>query len=171
MITPENLREELKAFDGQSLTVLGEIEARHDTEIGYRNALTALASDKEPTIASGATWLIKHYLENDGLLTRFQIDQLLSATPAMTDWKAQLHLCQTIHHLDLSEDEAIILIPWLDILMSHQRPFLRAWALDALCHLTRHHTGFAHIAIVALEAAENDHAPSVRARVRNIKKA
>lgn len=171
MITPESLREELAAFDGKALTILGEIEARHDTKTGYRNALTALASDPTPAIASGATWLIKHYLENDGLLTPYQIDQLLSATPSMTDWMAQLHLCQSIQYLELSEEEAIILIPWLDILMSHQRAFLRAWALDALCHLTRQHAVFSHIAIVALETAEADTAASVRARARNIRKA
>jgi len=170
VITVEDLRQELSAFDGKALTVLGEIEARHDTEPGYRNALTSLASAQEPAIACGATWLIKHYLENDGLLTLYQIDQLLSATPAMKDWKAQLHLCQSIRYLDLSDEETIILIPWLDLLMSHPRPFLRAWALDALWRITRQHPVFAHIGIVALEAAEADTAPSVQARLRTIRK-
>lgn len=168
MITQQILREELTAFDGKALTILGEIEARHDQEKGYRNSLSTLASDPEPTIASGATWLIKHYLENGGSLTTYQIDQLLSSTPTLTDWMAQLHLCQSIKYLDLTKDEAVILIPWLDILASHQRPFLRAWSLDALCYIARHHPAFRHNASVALEAAEKDKAASVRARARNI---
>lgn len=168
MITPETLRNELTAFDGKALTILGEIEARHNQEKGYRNALSTLASDPEPVIASGATWLIKHYLENGGSLTTYQIDQLLSSTPTMSDWMAQLHLCQSIKYLDLTKDEAVILIPWLDIMMCHQRPFLRAWALDALCYIARHHSAFLHNASVALATAKTDTAASVKARARNI---
>ena len=57
---------------------------------------------------------------------------------------------------------------WLSPLLNHQRPFLRTWALDGLCHLPN--AGQEPEILQHLDAMENDPAASVRARARALRK-
>ena len=164
----DRLRTRLSAFDGRAMTVLGEIAADFGGADDYPDLLITLAGDASGPVSSGATWLIKSRLEKGARLTDVQTAALCARMDSIEDWSAQLHVCQSVQYLEIGSGEAAGLVRWLKPLLTHKRPFLRAWALDALCHVARRHSGFVCLARDALSNGHDDPAASVRARARNI---
>ena len=159
----------LARYDGKAITILGQIEAEFGNDPQYLAALVELLPSDQPHLENGATWLIKDRLERGDALSQARTDQLAAAAPALDDWQAQLHLAQSVRHLSPSLPAARILAVEMQSLLSHERPFLRAWSLDALVHLASLYEEFRAPADEALKGAEDDPAASVRARARNLK--
>ncbi len=158
----------LARFDGKSITLLGQIEAEFGNDTNYLDGLLAAIPSDQPHLESGATWLIKDRLERGARLSQVFTDALAATAPALTDWQAQLHLAQSVRHLTPSPAPARVLALEMIELLPHDRPFLRAWSLDALVHLTRHYPEFEDTSADALKAALNDTSASVRARARRL---
>ena len=170
VLTPviSSLRRDLSAFEGRNLTVLGEIAVRYQGCTDYLDGLVTLADDADGKVSSGSTWLLKAHLEAGGDLTRKQSGRLISCFANVDDWTSTLHLCQSVRYLVPNSQEAEHIVRSLRPLLAHDRPFLRAWSLDALCHVSSLHSAFADMAKDALDAAARDPAASVRARARNL---
>lgn len=168
MKTATAIRKAIADFDGRSPSPLSEASARFSEEPDYLNALLALAADPEPSISTGATWMLKTALETGAMLSEAQAATLLDKLERITHWQAQLHICQMAGFLTIPGDKVVWFRNWLLPLQHHDRPFLRAWALDALCGLP----GAASQTSVRelLEKMAEDPAASVRARVRNLRK-
>lgn len=164
------LRKQLADYDGRAITVLGEAEASFSGEAAYLDALISLVSAEEAHIGEAATWLIKSALERGRELTDGQVRALCEQIGGLTAWQAQLHVCQSLRHLDIPSDCAAQFGDWLSPLLAHSRPFLRAWALDGLAVLAKAHPGFEERFRRALADAETDGAASVRARARAVAK-
>lgn len=165
-----SLRAAISGFDGKAMTLLGEAEAAHGSEPGYIEALIDLVADAEPMVGSGSTWLIKSRLENDGALSAKQASALIAALPKGegAHWSTQLHLCQSIRFISFTAAEAAACKIWLTPLLTHKRPFVRAWSLDALAHLAKAHKEHRADFEAALKQASADGAASVRARARGL---
>jgi len=162
------LRGALAEFDGRAVTLLSEAAVQFESDKHYLKHLVILAQDPEDNISSGATWLIKTHLEAGGDLCASETSRLLERLDAIRDWQAQLHICQSIQFLTPDNDAAEQTRLWLAPLLAHKRPFLRAWALDAICHLASLFPVHQGEATRALEIALCDPAASVRARARNL---
>ncbi len=158
----------LQAFDGRAISMLGEIEAAFGGEAEYLDALIALAAHDQGQVSSCATWLIKAALERGQALSAAQSEALWDEIPAIRSWQAQLHICQSAAHLTFSADGAAVMDRWLTPLLHHDRPFLRAWSVDALCRVAAQHPEYGTVARDAAHAAAKDSAASVRARVRQL---
>lgn len=168
MTALEHIREQLHSYDGRSVTMLSELAARHKDAPSFLDSVITLSAAAEDNISDGATWIIKLHVDDGGALSPKQTGALVKNCARITSWSAQLHVCQIIDRLKLSPSQAAALAPWLKPLLSYDRPFLRAWALNALCAVASAHDRFRKQAIDALAEAENDKAASVRARARNI---
>jgi len=160
----QDLRAELRRYDGGATATLAAMDLRFGTRRGYLDSLVTLAGDPERPVSDGATWMLKSALEAGRQLTPEQTARLLDGLDAIVAWQARLHVCQCAAHLDVPADRTEAHRRWLMPLLSAGRPFLRAWALDALCHLDG--TDCAAL----LERMGEDPAASVRARVRNLRK-
>lgn len=160
----------MSEFDGRATTVLTEIEAKYSKEAGYVDALIDLIDDANAHLSEGSTWLLKAKLDKNETLSDKQTSNFLSALPTVSSWQAQLHICQSIRHLSIGLTEASTLIKWLQALMKHRRPFLRAWSVDAIIAVAQQHNQYADLARNALEHALGDDAASVRARARSLSK-
>ncbi len=158
----------LQAFDGRAVSILGEVEAEYRNEAAYLDAVIALTAHDQAEVSSGATWLIKAALERGEALSAAQSEALWDEIPAIQHWQAQLHICQSAAYLTFSADGAATTDRWLTPLLHHDRPFLRAWSVDALCRIAVQHPEYGHAAREAARAAANDSAASVRARVRQL---
>lgn len=163
------LRSRLAEFDGKAISILGETEAGFGGAENYHACLIELATDAEGHMSGGATWLIKSALENRVELSAELIDNLLARLDKITAWDAQLHICQLVQYLDISEPQARALIPWATPLLDHDRPFLRAWSLDALYRVGQKYPAVVRINPL-IERGLADKAASVRARARNLQK-
>ncbi len=162
----QELRRELAAYDGRSLTILSELAARHRDQSCFLPSLVKLASDDDTIISEGATWIIKAELEEGRTLSCKDTKTLLLGLDGITAWQAQLHVCQCMRFIPVPDDLAPRLEAWFSALTDAERPFLRAWAVDALCRLN----GASDKTDALLNRMEADDAASVRARVRNLKR-
>ena len=160
----------LLGFDGKSPTVLTESAIRFRGRSDYFDWLVALAGDPEDAVSSGATWLIKYELENSWHPSPAWIRVLAATLDRVGPWEAKLHICQSVRFLPSVADTAATFHAWLLPLLDHERPFLRAWALDALCRLPGEDGALGAEAAAALDRMAEDPAASVRARVRAVQK-
>jgi len=163
-----SLSSALARFDGKAIPLLGQIEAEFGNDPGYLAALVEIIPSDQPHLESGAPWLIKDRLERGQTLSEARTEQLAAAAPALTDWQAQLHLAQSVRYLKPSQTAARLIALEMQDYLTHERPFLRAWGLDALNHLSKSFPEFESAAAEAKAVALNDASPSVRARARNL---
>ncbi len=160
-----DLRARLTAHDGRSPTIPSEVAAQYRDAPGFLAAVIGLASDKDRMVSEAATWILKAELEAGARLDRALTDGLIDQLDKLEAWQAKLHVCQAVSHLDVPETARETLRAWLTPLLDAERPFLRAWALDALCRLP----GTRVDALLGRMA--EDRSASVRARVRNLARA
>ncbi len=169
-VEPDSLHAWLDEYDGRSVSLLSEAEALFGGQADYVDTLIGLAGDGQNHIAGGATWLLKHHVEGGGNLSPEQTAALLANVREAKGWEALLHVCQSIRYLDIETGLAADLVGWVEPLLADQRPFVRAWALDALCAVAERCPAYKEQAGAALEIAANDPGASVRARARRLKK-
>lgn len=165
-----DLRAALLEFDGKALSYLSETGAQFRADPSFITDLVALAGDPEAHIAAGATWLVKAHLETGATFPRELVEPLLRSLESSPSWSAILHVVQSVQHLDLSEVDDPSIFDAVYQHVSHARPFVRAWAVDATCRLSECVPARRIQALEALDAALQDPAASVRARARRIAK-
>ena len=159
----------LHDFDGKAITILSEAEVKFGNEPDYLNALIKNMTAPDGHVSSGATWLMKSALEKGRQFTEQQTICVIDGLELLCDWQAQLHICQIAHYLEVPKGKAKAFADWLQGLLDHKKPFLRAWSMHGLVAISKQHSGYVHMARAALENAANDSAASVRARARNTK--
>lgn len=160
------LEDALEDFDGKATSLLSEIKARFGDGPAFIDDLIRLAESASGHVSAGATWLIKNLLEDGGRLSEAQANALLGRLDGISDWQAQLHVCQSLQYLDVPAELAGACAAWLTPILRSDRPFLRGWSMDALQHLASRAPELEDSAAAALRAAETDPAASVRARAR-----
>lgn len=161
------LEDALRRFDGKATTILSEARVEFGGRRNFLSELVRLAGHDDAQISAGATWLIKNCLEDGERLTQRQTADLVGRLAAIATWPAQLHICQSMQYLKTPPHLAGRCADWLTPLLQSDRPFLRAWSMDALQHLALRSSELTGRAAAALETAEQDPAASVRARARN----
>ena len=167
-VNPEDV---LLNYDGRSTTLLTELVAaqtRGDGLERFLDELSVLAADPRPMVSDGATWILYQQLKSGRPLTAKQQTNFINSCLKTNSWPAKLHICQSLQYLTIRAKERDRLIRFLEPLLEHDRPFLRAWSLDGLCHLARQHPPLRARAKRALASAHRDGSASVRARARKI---
>jgi hypothetical protein len=167
------LRVRLEGFDGRHTAVLeslatelGSAPGGVPTEVWTEVCL--LAADEEGRIAAGATWLLRRWSEEGRPVPPSALAALSRRLDEVRDPWARLHLVQALPSMGVS---AGLVAPWAAFCRTGLRgeaPFLRAWSLNALVHLSSEDPALASEAREALEAALSDPKASVRARARKI---
>lgn len=165
-----SLRDALRAFDGKAVSCLSEARVKYEDAPDYLAQLVALAAESEAEISAGATWMLKDHLENGGSLPSELVAPVLRNLTQTPSWSTALHLLQSVQYLDLGGVSDPGFSQAVVEYTGHERPFLRAWAVDALWRLSTAHSNLRPLAENALETAANDPAASVRARARQIAK-
>lgn len=132
--------------------------------------LFELAASEDTRLQIAATWVLRKLLEMGAEMTAAQCKTFIETAAAQTAWEAQLHVAQSVQFIrnqDLNARQlAEIIMPW----RAAKRPFLRAWTLDALCHLAQRDAELKGMASELVTKAKGDPAASVRARARNLRK-
>ncbi len=166
------LANDLADYDGRAVTILSEAEARHGAHPDYVDALCVLIAQEARLLQEAATWLIKARLEVHGAPTARDSARVCAAALVLArpdaPWQAVLHILQCAQALapPAGQDGRDALVQIAQAHETHSRPFVRAWAMDALCACAQLDPKFAADAARALAQAEADPAASVRARAR-----
>ncbi|MDX8352616.1 hypothetical protein SLH47_09595 [Cognatiyoonia sp. IB215182] len=143
---------QLRAWDGKTIAALKAVA--DDLNVENYRVLLAACRDEDEVTARAASWVLKAAYER-GASIPYPAD-LFSRD---LHWEIALHLLQSVQHVTVDFPVEVIR-PYL----THQKPIVRAWALDAYVRL-----GAADAAEVLVKAAD-DPAASVRARARNLDK-
>ena len=164
-----DLHQALRAFDGRAISILSEARARFGGSADFLGELAALIGSQEGSVSDGATWLIKNCAESGVVPGPPEVAAIVARLDTVTTWPAALHLCQTAEFFAFTPDQARRFAEWAAQFRDHERPFLRAWSMNALQHAARHAPDLAPLAETALILAEKDGSASVRARARNVR--
>lgn len=161
-----SLESELRNWDRKSAKAIIQIHENNAADEDLMDRLVTLASTQD--LETGATWLLKHRLEN--ALDKLDPDltlKLVALLPGLSDWEAKLHCLQIFPHIAFSgpsKDTA-----WRFVLACSRETnkFVRAWAYSGLHQLALDHPTYRAQARAVLEAAErSETAPSVKVRLR-----
>ena len=167
---PSGLEQALERFDGVATAALTEARAAFREAPGFFDELTALCLDPRPTIADGATWILKAEVEEGAIPPPEVVDRIARSLDQIASWQAQLHLCQMADRLEIDARQADRFVVWAGTLSDHPRPLLRAWALHFRVVLGLRAGIGRDVLEPALDAGDADKAASVRARARTLRK-
>lgn len=159
------LRQDIESWDTRSAEAIAGVYDAHVGTRGFLGRLITLSG--EPPCEVGATWLIKRHLEGGAQMTSQQAARWYALAPGLVRWEARLHLLQSAQWVPVPTGDARRTEAWLSRCLTEDRPFVRAWALDAYASLARTHPRYRERALEMLEdGAANDPSASVRARAR-----
>ena len=164
--TQAALRGALDCFDGKAVSLLSEAAVQWSDAPDYLDSLIALCGDDAPMVQSGASWLLLDHARQGGRLTEARLAALGTRLGGLQDWSGVLHVLQLLEYQPVPPDDVS---PFADLArqhLDHDRPFLRAWSVSALCRLATRHPHLLAEAEAAHRAALDDPAASVRARAR-----
>lgn len=165
-MTARSLGQVLAAYEERGVAALQAFVASTPPTEARLDALVAAVGDPRAEVV--ATWLLRAYLERGVELGRSQTAGLLRSLARLRSDDARLHVCQLVARLDVPARNAEQLARFLREGARGDHKFTRAWATDAFHRLSLQHRRFRPEALVLLERASRDPAPSVRARARRI---
>jgi len=158
----------LLEYDGKHKDVLEEILDAVDPKPAVLREAVGLTSHEDSSVATGATWLLREWIEAGVAFGAPLIKRLAVELPKVEHHWARLHVCQAVRSMKIAAAHAPAFASFLEVCLQDRRPLPRAWAIDGLHHLGLSHPAFAAAARRAMEAGIEDPAASVRARVRRI---
>ncbi len=164
----QDLDETLANWDGKHAAPLKECYARQKTDPTLAQALLARIGSDRAATADGVSWILKARMEDGMALSANETAALVQVLPQLHSKDTVLHICQIVRYLSLPDTDAARFVDWLETYLTHKRPFLRTWSLDALVAIAKNHPKYRDQANAALVKAEADPAASVRARARNL---
>ena len=144
----------LLAFDGKATSSLLEARSRFGTNADFLGQLAALIGSQEGSVSDGATWLIKKCAESGIVPGPPETAAIVARLDAVPTWQAALHLCQTAEFFTFTSDQARRFAEWSAPFLDHERPFVRAWSMNALQHAARQAPDLAPLAETALVRAD-----------------
>jgi hypothetical protein len=165
-----DLIESLRRFDGKRTSELERRSAsmpRSDESVAR---LLAAAEHDETTVRVGSTWILKRWLEEGVPQVEKSAASLVRLLKCEVAWEVRLHLLQMLSSVRIPARSVAGLMRLLPGLLIDDNKLVRAWALGVLAAIGDQSEALRQDVISTLRDAEDDHAASVRARVRQIRK-
>jgi hypothetical protein len=163
-----HIEQELAAWDGKSAASIRSIYAAHKATDSFADDIISLL-EKE-ACQSGATWLLKAWLEDGNRLDQIQTAEVFGALNQLERWQARLHVLQSIPYLKIADADCNKVYNFLRLALTDQNKFVRAWSYNGFYELSRQHAEYEKETRQYFEMAMRDEAPSVKARIRHILK-
>ncbi len=165
-----DLIESLRRFDGKRTSELERRSAsmpRSDESVAR---LLAAAEHDETTVRVGSTWILKRWHEEGVPQVEKSAASLVRLLNHEVAWEVRLHLLQMLSSVRIPATSVTGLMRLLPGLLIDDNKLVRAWALGVLAAIGDQSEALRQDVISTLRDAEDDHAASVRARVRQIRK-
>lgn len=163
-----SLKNETAEWDGKSAEGIKAIFSKYHRGDQFADNLIEML--EFPAAQKGASWMLKAFLEDDGWLTAGQTEKLFLTLSNLDHWETDLHILQSLPFLDFGDSTKKELEAFLRQNLKAKNKFVRAWAYNGFYLLGQAFPEFAEEAEALLIDAMATEAPSVKARIRNIKK-
>lgn len=159
------LANEIADWDGKSAKDIQRIYEHHADAAQFSTQITAWLS--APKMQAGASWLLKHHLEQGNSLAPDLVRDVYSSLSELSCWQARLHILQCISYLPIPANRTVKLKRFLDNCLDDEVKFVRAWAYHGFWELGRQHPRFRPQAEDLLEQGMQSESAAVKARIRN----
>lgn len=163
------LEQGLLAWDGKDTHDLAALYETHKSQGGFEDELLVFLQTSGQ-LQLGASWLIKHHLEQGHKLSARNTSQIFGTLAALDHWGGVLHILQSIPYLNLKTEIKLDLERFIRFKLSDPNKFVRAWAYNGFYELAKAFPDYQPEASQLFEMAMRDEPASVKARVRNILK-
>lgn len=158
------LHRDIRSWDGKSADDIHMIFKRHSEMDKFAETLALLLPD--PTYQKGASWLIKQYLENNGLLSPVATKVICKSVSSLQYWESRLHVLQCLPHLTIPAAGKKEVEKFVRHCLLDEVKFVRAWAYFGFYVLARQHPSLQTEAMQILKLGLSDEPASVQARIR-----
>lgn len=123
---------------------------------------------KNPALDRGTTWLLKHHLDEGGILTEALLTRLGDLLPVLNHWEARLHVLQVFSVAEIPPGIADSLYVFAKLNSLNEKNFVRAWAYQVMYKVSLIQPGYrAQLLAESRVAAEKEMA-SVRSKLKKI---
>ncbi len=156
----------LADWDGKTVAYLEEGYQEFSSSPHFLPELVALI--REPNAQEGASWWLKHALEQGHEFPNELWTELTDSLSEMQGWPSQLHLLQSLQYLSIPAAQVSRLKLFAEGCLNSKNKFVRAWSYDAFHRLGRVDSSLEEQVHRLLERGLAEEAPSVRARIRRI---
>lgn len=163
-----SMKQEIASWNGKSSDDIGTVYIRYSGDDSFVRQLIELSSQAD--LQKGATWLLKHYLEDNRKLETGGISVILKLLLQLESWEAKLHILQCIPYMPIGKVDRKGVEVFLRKCLADNNKFVRAWAYNGFYEIALQYPEYEEEAKKFFEMALRDEAPSVKARVRNIVK-
>ena len=161
-----SLISDLLAWDGKSKPAIAQVFVRHVKEEDFLTDILSLLV--EPKLQVGASWLLKHGLDNRSFnLSQKQATAVYRCVQRLEQWEAKLHVLQCMPCLTISPSQVKRVKKFCDECLEDKNKFVRAWAYSGLYELAETHPRFQEeVGAKLLEGMETETAGSIKVRIR-----
>ena len=164
-----NLQDDIQAWDKKSKQDILNVYNRHSGNADFIRCLLDLS--KHDDCSEGATWLLKHALENGLELNDQLIDGFCGLIELELPWQSILHILQLLPFITVPAQRRHQMMAFIRKSTEDENKFVRAWAYNGLYELANTYSEYRDGLSVVFDAAEETEPPAVKARIRNVKKA
>lgn len=161
-----NIKIPITQWDQKSVDDISRIYQDHCQANDFVEALITLLPDEQCQI--GASWLLKHHLEQGHQLPLEHQLKTLASLPALSQWQSKLHLLQSLPYLTIEQSQVKAVEHFLRINLLNTNKFVRAWAYSGFFTLAKVWPEYRQEAEELKTMALKDEAPSIKARLRNL---
>ena len=131
-----SIETDIRQWNGKSAHDIRAIYLRHSARPKLTESLVALCADDD--LETGATWLLKHHLEETpGTLDCVLSERLINLGTGFGSWEARLHLLQMLDRLEIPQTAVEPLSQFTDACLEDRKTLVRAWTYHGLYHLAK----------------------------------
>ncbi len=163
-----SIEHEILNWDGKSSSDIGEVYNRYCNDDILPKTLVELSYKTE--FQKGATWMLKHYLENGNEMKSNEISALVRLAPFLEHWESKLHFLQCLPYLVIGKSQQRTTELFLRKCITDDKKFVRAWAYNGFYELARQYPEYKPEVLKFFDMAMRDEVASVKARIRQILK-
>ena len=163
-----DIQTDIKQWDGKSAKDIGDIYQRYCNAASFSSIIIGMIDNE--SLQKGATWLLKHHLEQKRQLTTKEIHTVFNTLTKLEPWESKLQILQSLPYLPVQKRDKKKVEVFLRKCLVETNKFVRAWAYNGFYELAVQYPEYQQETQLFLEMAMRDEAPSVKARIRNIMK-
>jgi len=151
----------------QDLDIL-KIYQDHESSSSFIDELVFLIVERIEE--NGATWLLKHHLEQGAKLSPKNVDRIYKVLPRLSNWEGRLHILQSIPYMPIENENRDLVETFVRNGLNGDHKFIRAWSFNGLYELANTFPDLQQEARTIFEQALITESAAVTARIRNVLK-
>jgi len=163
-----SLQQKISEWDNRSTDAIAAIYKQYAAGEEFFAQVVNLMGE-EP-LQRGTTWLLKHHLEQSGLVpAKNLIEMVYNDVDALDHWETKLHVLQIMSYLPVPEKQLAKVEAFVRECLVSEKKFVRAWAYSGFFQLASQYKQFRQEQKALFEyAMENETAGSVQSRIRRL---